>query len=105
MSRECKINNEIPVCFNEPGKNGYVYMKEAWEKAAKNAVNTPIKIIHDDGTSTMIGVAQNVSLIKKDGENIIFISGTLLNGGTSEKVKYTKDIITNVTLNSIVITK
>ena len=100
-----KVTMEIPVHFNKPDKNGYVYTKEAWEKAVKNAVNTPIEIIHDDGSRTMVGVAQDVRLIEKDDENIIFVSGTLLHGGTSEEVKYTKDIITNVTLNSIGITK
>lgn len=100
-----KVTMEIPVRFNEPDRNGYVYTKESWEKAVKNAVNTPIEIINDDGTRAMVGVAQDVRLIKKDDENIIFVSGTLMHGGTSEEVKYTKDVITNVTLNSIGITK
>lgn len=100
-----KVTMEIPVHFNEPDKNGHVYTKESWEKAIKNAVNTPIEIIHDDGTRTMIRVAQDVRLIQKDDETIIFASGTLMYGGTFEEVKYTKDIITSVTLNSIGITK
>ena len=42
----------------------------------------------------------------KDGEgDIIKVSGMLRYGGTSEEVKFTKDIITNVTLNGIGITK
>lgn len=27
-----KITMEIPVHFNEPDKNGYVYTKESWEE-------------------------------------------------------------------------
>jgi len=100
-----KITMEIPVHFDEPDKNGYVYTKESWEEAVKNAVNTPIEIIHDDGTKTVVGVAQDVKLIKDGDEDIIKVSGMLRYGGTSEEVKYTKDVITNVTLNGIGITK
>lgn len=31
-------------------------------KAIKKAVNTPIEIIHDDGTRTVVGVVQKVQL-------------------------------------------
>lgn len=100
-----KITMEIPVHFNQPDKNGYVYTKESWEKAVKNAVNIPIEIIYDDGTRTVVGVAHDVELIKDGDEDIIKVSGILQYGGTSEEVKYTKDVITNVTLNGIGITK
>lgn len=100
-----KITMEIPVHFNQPDKNGYVYTKEAWTEAVKNAVNIPIEIVHDDGTRTVVGVAQDVELIKDGDEDIIKVSGMLRYGGTSEEVKYTKDVITNVTLNKIGITK
>lgn len=100
-----KITMEIPVRFNQPDKNGYVYTKEAWEEAIKNVVNTPIEIIHDDGTRTVVGVAQDVKLVKDEDQDIIKFFGILRYGGTSEEVKYTKDVITNVTLNGIGITK
>lgn len=100
-----KITMEIPVHFNEPDKNGYVYTKESWEEAVKNAVNTPIEIINDDGTRTVVGAAQDVKLVKDGDEDIIKVYGMLRYGGTSEEVKYTKDVITNVTLNGIGITK
>ena len=100
-----KVTMEIPVHFNKPDKNGYVYTKESWEEAVKNAVDTPIEIIHDDETRTVVGVAQDVKLIKDGEQDIIKVSGMLRYGGTSEEVKYTKDVITNVTLNSIGITK
>ncbi len=100
-----KITMEIPVHFNEPDKNGYVYTKESWEEAIKNAVNTPIEIINNDGTRTVVGVTQDVKLVKDGDEDIIKVYGMLRYGRTSEEVKYTKDVITNVTLNGIEITK
>lgn len=100
-----KITMEIPVRFNEPDKNGYVYTKEAWQEAVKNAVNTPIEIIHEDGTRTVVGVTQDVQLVKDGDWDIIKVSGMLNYGGTFEEVKLTKNIITNAYLKSIVITK
>ena len=60
-----KVTMDIPVHFNQPDKNGYIYTKESWEEAVKNAVDTPIEIIHDDGTRTVVDVAQDVRLIKR----------------------------------------
>lgn len=100
-----KVTIEIPIHFNQPDKNGYVYTKESWEEAVKNAVDTPIEIIHDDGTHTVVGVAQDVQLVKDGDMDIIKVSGMLRYGGTSEEVEFTKDVITNVTLNGIGITK
>lgn len=73
-----KIAMEIPVHFNKLDKNGYVNTKESLEEAIKNAENIPIKIFNNDDTYAIIGVTQDVCLIKKDDENIIFVSGTLL---------------------------
>lgn len=100
-----KVTFDIPVHFNQPDKNGYVYTKESWEEAVKNAVNVPIEIIHDDGTRTVVGVTQDVQLVKDGEKDIIKVSGVLRYGGTSEEVKFTKDVITDVTLNGIGITK
>ena len=100
-----KVTIDIPVHFNQPDKNGYVYTKESWEEAVKNVVGIPIEIIHDDGTRTVVGVTQDVRLVKDGDEDIIKVSGMLRYGGTSENVEFTKDIITNVTLNGIGITK
>ena len=55
-------------------RNGYVYSKESWEKAIKNAVNVPIEIINDDGTRTVVGIAQDVKLIKDSNQDIIRVS-------------------------------
>lgn len=100
-----KVTMDIPVHFNQPDKNGYVYTKESWEEAVKNAVGIPIEIIHDDGTRTVVGVTQDVQLVKDGEEDIIKVSGMLRYGGTSENVEFTKDVITNVTLNGIGVTK
>lgn len=100
-----KITMEIPIHFGQPDRNGYVYSKESWEEAIKNTVDIPIEIIHDDGTRTEVGVAQDVQLTKDGEEDIIKVFGMLRYGGTSENVKFTKDVITNVTLNGIGITK
>lgn len=86
-------------------KTDMFIQKESWEEAVKNAVGIPIKIIHDDGTRTVAGVTQDVQLVKDGEEDIIKVSGMLRYGGTFEEVKYTKDVITNVTLNGIGITK
>ena len=102
-----KVTMEIPVHFNQPDKNGYVYTKEAWEEAVKKAADipTPIEIINDDGTRTALGVTQDIKLVKDGDEDIIKVSGMLRYGGTSENVEFTKEVITNVTLNGIGITK
>lgn len=100
-----KVTFDIPVHFNQPDKNEYVYTKESWKEAVKNAVGIPIEIIHDDGTRTVVGVTQDVQLVKDGEEDIIKVSGILRYGGTSENVEFTKDVITNVTLNGIGITK
>lgn len=100
-----KVTMDIPVHFNQPDKNGYVYTKESWEEAVKNAVGVPIEIINDDGTRTSVGVAQDVQLVKDGEDDIIKVSGMLQYGGASEEVKFTKDVITNVALNGIGITK
>lgn len=100
-----KITMDIPVHFNQPDKNGYVYTKESWEEAVQDAVGIPIEIIHDDGTRTVVGVTQDVQLVKDGDHDIIKVSGMLRYGGTSENVEFTKDVITNVTLNGIGITK
>ena len=102
-----KVTMDIPVHFNQPDKNGCVYTKESWEEAVKKVADipTPIEIINNDGTRTEVGVAQDVQLTKDGDEDIIKISGVLFYGGTSENVEFTKDVITNVTLNGIGITK
>ena len=82
-----------------------VYAKECWKEAVKNAVGVPIEIIHDDDTLTVMGVTQDIKLVKDGDEDIIKISGILFYGGTSENVEFTKDVITNMTLNGIGITK
>lgn len=56
-----KVTMDIHVHFNQPDKkNGYVYTKESWEEAVKNAVGISIEIIHDDGIRTVVGVTQDV---------------------------------------------
>lgn len=102
-----KVTMEIPVNFGQPDKNGYLYTKESWEEAVKKAADipTPIEIINDDDTRTVVGVTQDVQLVKDGEEDIIKVSGVLRYGGTSEEVKFTKDVITDVTLNGIGITK
>lgn len=100
-----KVTMDIPVHFNQPDKNGYVYTKESWEEAVKNAVGIPIEIIHDDDTRTVVGIVKDMKFVKDDDQDIIKVFGTLFYGGTSENVKFTKDVITNVTLNGIGITK
>ena len=105
-SENVKVTMKIPAHFNEPDENGAIYSKEAWENAVKDAVGLPIEIINDDGSSTVVGVADEVKLTKDDdNEDIIFVSGTLWHGGTSENVEFTKDIITSVSLCSVGITR
>ena len=102
-----KVTFDIPVHFGQPDKNGYVYSKEVWEEAVKKAADipTPIEIINDDGTRTALGVTQDIKLVKDEDQNIIKVYGILFYGGTSENVEFTKDVITNMTLNGIGITK
>ena len=102
-----KVAFDIPVHFEQPDKNGHIYSKESWEEAVKKATDipTPIEIINADGTRTAVGVTQDIKLVKDGDEDIIKVSGVLFYGGTSENVEFTKDVITNVTLNGIGITK
>lgn len=100
-----KVTMKIPVHFDNQIKTDMFIQKNHGKKAVKNAVGIPIEIIHDDGTRTQVGVAQDVQLVKDGEDDIIKVSGLLRYGGTSEEVKFTKDIITNVTLNGIGITK
>lgn len=102
-----KVTFDIPVHFGQSDRNGYIYTKEVWEEAVKKAADipTPIEIINDDGTRITVGVTQDIKLVKDGDEDIIKISGILFYGGTSENVEFTKDVITNVTLNGIGITK
>lgn len=72
-----KVTFDIPVHFGQPDKNGYVYTKESWEEAVKNAVGVPIEIIHDDGTRTVVGITQEMQLVKDGEEDIIKVSGML----------------------------
>ncbi len=53
-----RVKFDIPVYFGQSDKNGYVYSKECWEEAVKNAVGVPIEIIHDDAIRTVVGVVQ-----------------------------------------------
>lgn len=46
-----------------------------------------------------------MQFVKDGDQDIIKVSGMLQYGGTSENVEFTKDVITNVTLNGIGITK
>lgn len=102
-----KVTFDIPVHFGRPDKNGYVYIKEVCEETVKKAADipTPIEIINDDGTRIAVGITQDIKLVKHGDEDIIKVSGILFYGGTSENVEFTKDVITNVTLNGIGITK
>lgn len=102
-----KVTFNIPVHFRQPDKNGYIYTKKVWEEVVKKAADipTPIEIINDDGTQIAVGVTQDMKLVKDGDEDIIKVSGILFYGGTSENVEFTKDVITNVTLNGIGITK
>lgn len=68
-------------------------------------IPTPIEIINDDGTRIAVGVTQDIKLVKDGDEDIIKVFGMLFYGGTFENVEFTKDVITNVTLNGIGITK
>ncbi len=89
QTENVKVTMEIPMHFNKPDKNGHVYIEESWEEAVKNAVNTPIEIINNDGTRTVSGVAQDIKLVRGRDENIIKVSGMLRYGGTSKEVKFT----------------
>lgn len=102
-----RVKFDIPVHFGQSDRNGYIYTKEVWEEAVKKAANipTPIEIINDDGTRTAVGVTQDIKLVKDGDKNIIEVSGVLFYGGTSENVEFTKEVITNVTLNGIGITR
>ena len=100
-----KVTMEIPVHFDKPDCNGFIYIKEAWEKAVKDANNLPLEIIHDDGSSTVIGVTQDIRLVEKENGGMCIVSGTLFHGGTCEKVEIAENKVTNLRLSSVGFTK
>lgn len=100
-----KISMELPVRFNAPDCNGVVYTKESWEEAIKSAKGMPIEIINNDGTSTVIGISENITLKCDDNNGTIRVDGMLWHGGTSEEVVFTEDKITNVIIKGVGITK
>lgn len=95
---------EIPAHFNEPTRNRYISTKQSWKKVIKIRVNFLIGNINEKSTRTVAG-AQDVKLVKDGEQDIILVTGMLQYGGTFEEIKFTKDVITNVTLNGIGIKK
>lgn len=100
-----KVTFEIPCHFDKPDKNGNIYTRESWEEAVKRSVGLPIEIINDDGSSTVVGITQEIELIDDEDNPYIKTVGVLWRGGTSESVKFTRDKITSVELSSVGITK
>lgn len=106
-TKNVKFSMELPVRFNEPDCNGVIYTKESWEEAIKSAKGMPIEIINNDGSSTVIGVLENITM---DCDNNVFIQvegikNILWHGVTSEDVVFTKDKITNMGIKGVRITK
>ena len=79
-----RVSMEYPLPINEPDDNGVFYTKEAIENAAKDAVDKPIEIIHDDGTSTVIGYTTEVTLTNR---GTYIVKGLIYFGGTEEIVE------------------
>lgn len=100
-----KVTFEIPCHFDKPDCNGNIYSRRAREEAVKRGVGLPIEIINDDGSSTVIGVTQEIELVDDEENSYIKTAGLLWYGGTSESVEFTRDKITNVELSSVGITK
>ena len=83
-TRLIKVSMEIPLPVDKPDENGLIYTKEALENAAKDAVDKPIEIIRDDGTSTIIGHTTKVDFT---GEESYMVEGVVYYGGTEEIVE------------------
>lgn len=100
-----KISMEIPVPFNCADENDVMYSNRSFEEACNEATGKPIEIINSDGSSTVVGVATEVTYIKDDTNgDYIHVTGTLYHGGTSEQVNIDKGVVTDVKLSSIGIT-
>ncbi len=100
-----KVTFETPCHFDKPDCNGNIYTRESWEEAVKRGIGLPIEIINDDGSSTVVGVTQEIELVDDGGDPYIKTVGLLWHGGTEESVKITRDKITSVELCGVGITK
>jgi hypothetical protein len=101
-----KISMEISVPINNVDENGVVYLEGSFERACENASGQPIEIINNDGSSTVVGIAQQVKYVK-DQENgdYILVDGMIYHGGTSEQVSIDKRMVSDVRLTSFGITQ
>lgn len=80
---------KMPLSVDKPDANGLIYTKEALIKAFKGERNKPFEIIHEDGTTTVIGVVNNVEYIEDKNGDYALISVSLRSGGTCERVEKT----------------
>ncbi len=105
-TQDVTVQMEIPIRFGVPDNNGVIYSKEAWMKALENADNLPIEIIHNDGTSTVVGVTGKANLVNvSDNEASMSIRGVLFHGGTSEQIEFQDGIVKSLQIISVGITK
>ena len=79
-----KTSLEIPVPIDSPDENGVLYTEEAIINACKNADGLPIIIYNNDGTTTVVGVTNDV----KYENGHILVNGILHFGGTHETVMF-----------------
>jgi len=89
----------LPV--NKPDDNGVVYTKEALINAFEDAEGKPLIIIHDDGSSTVIGVIHSIEYVEDINRDYGLVSATLYHGGTCEEVDFRDSFVTSMRLNSV----
>lgn len=95
------LTMKIPLPINKPDGNGVMYTKEAFVKAFENAKGLPLEIIHDDGSTTVIGVAHSIEYIEDENGDYGLVSALLYHGGTCEDVDFRDGFVTSMRLSSV----
>lgn len=96
---------KMPLPVSKPDCNGVVYTKEAFIKAFEDAEDKPLEIIHDDGSTTVIGVVHSIEYIKDEIGDYGLVSASLYHGGTCEEVDFRDGFVSSMRLNSVGISK
>lgn len=69
------------------------------------AEGKPLKIIHDDGSFTVVGVVHSIEYIEDENGDCGLVSASLYHGGTCEEVDFRDGFVTSMRLSSIGISK
>lgn len=100
-----KLTMKMPLPLNKPDGNGVIYTKEAFIKAFKGAKGEPLEIIHDYGSSDVIGITHSIEYIEDENGDYGLVSASLYHGGTCEEVDFRDGFVTGMELSIVDLVK